>query len=402
MNLKLNVLVILTTISFYAKSQLIQYQILPNVTDVNINTFTNADQKHFVFLNNSVAKKNQLFVFLPGTGGNPANTQRIDSLAANLGYHSIGLMYPNEPAIGSLCNSSSDIECYTNTRLEIIDGTNRTTLVTVDRANCIENRIIKLLQYLHQQNPSENWSQFLDNGNIIWEKVVIAGHSQGGGHAGLIAKNHKVARVIFFAAPKDFSIYFSNPANWINSTNQTPSNRYFAFTHSSDELGCTFSQQQTIYTNLGMSQFGSAVNTDNTISPYNNSHILTSIRAVNSSLNAHSCVVVDNNVQLDINNIPIYRPVWVYMLNSDISTGMMKNDKTDNISIYPNPAVNLLTIKNAKQNSVVTIYDISGKQLIYSKLLNDQIDINVLPNGFYTIIMKSNNVEIVDKFIKLQ
>jgi len=401
MNVKLNVFLILITISFYAKAQLIQYQILPNVTDTNINTFTNADQQHFVFLNNSVSKKNQLFVILPGTNENPSEVQRIDSLAANLGYHSIGLMYPNNPAIGLLCNSSSDIECYTNTRLEIIDGTDRTTLVTVDRANCIENRIIKLLQYLQQQNPSENWSQFLDNGNIIWEKVVIAGQSQGGGHAGLIAKYHKVARVLFFASPKDFSIYFSNPANWIDSTNQTPASRYFAFTHSSDNFGCTFSQQQMIYTNLGMSQFGSAVNTDSTISPYNNSHILTSTITENSSADAHRCVVDDSYVKLDINNIPIYRPVWVYMLNSVIS-GMIENDKSDNISIYPNPAKNLLTIKNAKQNSFVTIYDISGKQMICSKLLNEQIDISELPNGFYTIIIKSNYVVIVDKFIKQQ
>jgi triacylglycerol esterase/lipase EstA (alpha/beta hydrolase family) len=355
--MKLSVFLTLSLIAFCAKAQLIQYQILPSVTDANINTFTDVDQKHMAFLNNSVSRKNQLFVFLPGTGGNPANAQRIDSLAANLGYHAIGLMYPNDPAIGSLCNSSSDIECYTNTRLEIIDGTDRTTLVTVDRANSIENRIVKLLQYLQQQNPSENWTQFLDHGNIIWEKVVIAGHSQGGGHAGLIAKYHEVVRVIFFAAPKDFSTYFSNPANWINTTNQTPANRYFAFTHSSDEFGCTFSQQQTVYASLGMTQFGSDVNIDNVISPYMNSHILTSTRAVSSSINAHSCVVVDNSVPLDVNDIPVYRPVWVYMLNSDISTGtitgMIKSNETDHVSIYPNPATNLLTIKNAKQNLLV-------------------------------------------------
>jgi len=400
MKLKIIIVVLYLVFGYSAKSQLVQYQILPNETDYNINTFTNADQKHIVYLNNSVSKKNQLFIFLPGTGGNPANTQRIDSVAANLGYHSIGLVYPNEPAIGSLCNSSTDIECYTNIRLEIIDGTDRTTLVTVDRVNSIENRIIKLLQYLQQQNPSENWSQFLDNGNIIWDKVVIAGHSQGGGHAGLIAKNHKVARVIFFAAPKDYSIYFSSPANWINSTNQTPATRYFAFTHSSDEFGCTFNQQQTIYANLGMSQFGSVVNVDNTNSPYNNSHILTSTRTVNSSLNAHNCVIVDNSVQLDINNIPYYRNAWVYMLNADISTEIVENKFIDNILIYPNPATNMLTIKNAKQNTIVIIYDLTGKQLINCRLQNEQIDISELSNGFYTLIIKSDNMETVNKFIK--
>jgi len=162
MKLKIIIVAIYLVWGFSIKAQLVQYQILPSATDVNINTFTNTDQKHIVFLNNSVSKKNQLFIFLPGTGGNPSNIQRIDSLAANLGYHSIGLMYPNEPAIGSLCASNSDIDCYTKTRMEVIDGTDRTTLITVDRANSIENRIIKLLHYLQLQNPAENWSQFLD------------------------------------------------------------------------------------------------------------------------------------------------------------------------------------------------------------------------------------------------
>ncbi len=284
--------------------------------------------------------------------------------------------------------------------MEIIDGTDRTTLVTVDRANCIENRIIKLLQYLQQQNSTENWSQFLDNGNIIWEKVVIAGHSQGGGHTGLIAKNHKVARVLLFAAPKDFSIYFSNPANWINSSTQTPSNRYFAFTHSSDEFGCTYAQQLTIYSNLGLSQLGSTVNVDIIISPYSNSRILTSTISVNSSLNAHSCVIVDNSVKLDINNVPIYRSVWIYMLNSDISTEIKKNEPLAHVLMYPNPAKEMLIIENANQNSFVMIYDITGKQLINRKLQNGQIDIRELTNGIYTIKIKTNTQEVITKFIK--
>jgi len=400
MKLKIIIVAIYLVWGFSIKAQLVQYQILPSATDVNINTFTNTDQKHIVFLNNSVSKKNKLFIFLPGTGGNPSNIQRIDSLAANLGYHSIGLMYPNEPAIGSLCASNSDIDCYTKTRMEVIDGTDRTTLITVDRANSIENRIIKLLHYLQLQNPAENWSQFLDNSNnIIWEKVVIAGHSQGGGHAGMIAKNHKVARVLMFGAPKDFHSYYSQPANWINSHNQTPANRYFVFTHSSDDFGCSFNQQIDMFTLFGLNQYGAMVNVDNIQPPYN-TRILTSTISVTTAFNAHSCVISDNVVKLDNNNIPIYRPVWLYMLNSEIPTEIFDTKEKDNILIYPNPATNLLTIKNAKANSIVTIYDLTGKQLINCKLQNEQINISELPNGFYTIKINSDNLETVTKFIK--
>jgi hypothetical protein len=47
-------------------------------------------------------------------------------------------------------------------RLEILDGTDRTPLVDVDRANSIENRLIKLLQYLDANRPGEGWGGFLD------------------------------------------------------------------------------------------------------------------------------------------------------------------------------------------------------------------------------------------------
>ncbi len=53
-------IVICFLFEFSAKSQLSNYQILPSATDVNINTFTAADQKHVVFLDKSATRKNQL------------------------------------------------------------------------------------------------------------------------------------------------------------------------------------------------------------------------------------------------------------------------------------------------------------------------------------------------------
>ena len=41
--------------------------------------------------------------------------------------------------------------------MEIIDGTDRTPKVTISRANSIENRVVKLLQYLDRAHPSEGW-----------------------------------------------------------------------------------------------------------------------------------------------------------------------------------------------------------------------------------------------------
>ena len=46
--------------------------------------------------------------------------------------------------------------------MEILDGRGESTVVDVDRANSIENRLIKALQHLAATYPGEGWAQFLD------------------------------------------------------------------------------------------------------------------------------------------------------------------------------------------------------------------------------------------------
>lgn len=146
-----------------AIAQLVTYHVSPHETDSLINTFTNTNQKHIVFFNSFAdTLKNQLFVFLPGLGDLPQDYQGIDSLAAKCGYHAIVLMYPNQPFISNICSESSDLHCYYKTRMEVIDGIDRTSAIDVNRANSIENRLIKLLHYLDDNHPSENWGQYLN------------------------------------------------------------------------------------------------------------------------------------------------------------------------------------------------------------------------------------------------
>jgi len=39
--------------------------------------------------------------------------------------------------------------------------------------------------------------------------IAVAGLSQGGSHSYMLAKNHEVARVLMFGAPKDYSFRFN-------------------------------------------------------------------------------------------------------------------------------------------------------------------------------------------------
>ena len=367
--------------SFKAEAQLSVHLILPSATDAAITTFTDpgSGQYHISAVNQGVTARNLLFVFLPGTNGAPIGYKRIDSLAADMGYHVIGLMYPNSPSVGSLCDYNSDSTCFDNVRREIVDGIDRSPLVTVDTTNCIEHRLRKLIQYLQLHYPAQNWGQYLDNTNHIkWDKIVISGHSQGGGHAGIIAKYYQVNRVVFFASPKDYSKYYNRQAAWYKGSHLTPATVYYGFSHIEDSTGSTFAEQFECYQLLGMANFGATVNADTTTSPYYYTHMLTSSLPTS---NAHGCVVVDGSDSLDINGIPIYKSVWTYMLGNTVISGI--NDKQGakhELIIWPNPSNNTINIECLNGYQIFTA---TGVLLKEQKGSSSQIDISDLPAGLY-------------------
>jgi hypothetical protein len=227
-------------------------QILPSDTDPGIKTF---NFPHTLFVNRDIVvehrgdlaqDRHELLVFIPGT--HETNTPRggrgpiaFCKLAANLGYHVVNLIYPDEiPA--SVC-ANDPPRAFENFRMAIIQG-GVTTHITVAKSESIENRLIKLLQHLKEIRPRENWGQFLNaDGTIKWESIAVAGQSQGGGHAALIGIKHQVERVICTGAPKDFNHRINAPAAWYHLEAATPKSRFFTFNHRQDETGSTSPKQ---------------------------------------------------------------------------------------------------------------------------------------------------------------
>lgn len=291
--------------------------IAPQTTDPQITTNLS---NHFVSINPGVAAKNQLFVFLPGTGGVAVNQLEINRTAADLGFHSINLNYPNDEAVNTLCAPGRDLDCYARVRLETKDGTDRTTLVNVNRPNSIENRLIKLLVHLHNQAPNANWGQFLiDDSAINWSKIVIAGHSQGGGHAAIIGRYHSVIRVVMFAA-MDFNGAANAPANWIALPNTTPNasapEKFWGFSHLRDDSVNFNLLSNRIWPAFGMPPFGLITNVDSQSPPFGNTHSLTTDLPCE---NAHGCIVVDTRLTRLPDGTPVYKPVWEYLLSNTAS-----------------------------------------------------------------------------------
>ena len=305
----------------------------PSATEPLITEF---DNRHYAYVDEAAtAKRNKLLVFLPGTGGTPYFYQELLQHAAGLGYHALGLMYPNERAVGTLCaiQDRRNPDCHRAVRLEIIDGTDRTTLVEIDRTNSIEHRLERALAYLHTGNASEGWGQFYhQDGSVVWDRIVICGHSQGGGHAALIAKQRLVDRCLIFAAA-DWFPFEDRPANWASEPSITPIHKVFIFAHLRDPL--VLWERVLPFARAGdFDRFGEPVSVDSADSArsFGYRHILTT--DVDAD-NLHNAVVVDAHTPRNpVSGEPVFLPVWSYMLLSETPALAFERQDETSVSLY--------------------------------------------------------------------
>lgn len=295
--------------------------IAPQATDAAIDWVPATNPQfnhHFVWLDPARESNGKLLVFLPGTGGRPRGYQRLEQEAARLGYHVIGLMYQNsfQNNLGVIeaCRSTPDPDCTGNTRLEVIDGVDHSSVVDVNQANSIDNRLTKLLLYLDAQYPDEGWSRFLDDGEPRWSQIAVAGHSQGAGHAALIGKIRHVYRVIMFGGPADDRVSGQSDA-WI-SIGKTPAAKYFELFHLRDHFGPGIRLALTAF---GLQRFGDPVTVETSEPPYGGTHVLvTDLEPQGGYVvpNPHLSEAVDAQTPLDPDGTPALRDAWRYLLGA--------------------------------------------------------------------------------------
>ena len=71
-----------------------------------------------------------------------------------------------------------------------------------------------------------------------------------------------------------------------------------------------------------------------------------------------------------------------------------------NLRIYPNPATHILYMEGDFLKASVSIFDITGKQLVSKPLLNNQLDISPLTKGLYFLKLSTPEGSVVRKFLK--
>ncbi len=275
--------------------------IQPNQTDAN---YASTNQSHYV-IRNTKTHLNKLLLFIGGSYSVPKDYNYVCDYGATIGLDVISLSYPNDVAAFSMSNST-DINGFNDFRDEICFGNQISSVVDVNVLNCITTRATKLLIYLKNTYPNENWGQYLTASNtVLWNKVIVSGHSQGSGHACYIAKRFLTDRVVMFSGPNDYSTNFNSPANWLSQSGLTPLSKHYSLLHTQDEI-VPFNYQVANLRGLGLlTATENPVLVDNLTAPYSNAH---SMSLNISALSFHNSTVGQNS------KLP---NIWTYMFTTN-------------------------------------------------------------------------------------
>lgn len=294
-----------------ASSGVITYQVQPTATATGLLGPSDPD---FVAVDDHVPSNGELFLFLPGTGGQPDCCQYLLETAAQTGFLAIGLTYDNTEAVGKICENNQ--MCYTDVRHDDFDGSTPSSDADITPADSIQSRLVDMLRYLAARHPSQGWSRFFAGSAPLWSKMVVAGHSQGGGDAAFIAKIRDVEGVVMLSSDVDSTA--TDPpvaATYLTTGHLTPLDRYVGFDHTRDPFN---DKIEADWSALDLQSFGPAVSVDGHAPPFGHSHeLLTSTNVPPGPapiLATHDSTAVDSQTPLCSNGSPAFVPVWRYMM----------------------------------------------------------------------------------------
>ncbi len=89
-----------------------------------------------------------------------------------------------------------------------------------------------------------------------------------------------------------------------------------------------------------------------------------------------------------------------YVIAFNSGTTAVENISLEEYSIYPNPVINYLSIDGLNENADVAIYDLTGKLIYNSELINSQIDVSNFQSGLYTMKIETAKGIVTKKFVK--
>lgn len=209
-------------------------------------------------LDTRVTPRGRLVVYLHGAGTpSTCGSDAHGEVLAAMGFHVFAPCYSSAYGVG---NCGADIE---GCRLEAFEGVDHHAFIDIGVPDSIEGRVVAGLTFLDVANPEGDWSYYLDGEAPRWDKIIISGISHGASSSGVIGIHRDVDRVVMLSGPLD-----SNQA-WLSKPPLTSIDRFFAFTHTSDEQ---HPGHLASFEAMGLP--GEPVDVDVVQAPFQNSHRL--------------------------------------------------------------------------------------------------------------------------------
>lgn len=209
-------------------------KVKPSDADLRVQAW---DSAHIVSYNPAI-KNNKILLWLTGTNG---STDQIPlgflKTAFEQGYRIISVSFISQPGVSQLCigdRLTEDVDCAAEFRRKRTYGDNSFSGIPDQEQDAIIPRLVKLLQYLAKNDLEGEWRQYLDQKGEkpVWNKIAIAGQSQGGGMAEYIAQHEWVYRIISFSGGWDYSdSRHKKIAGWYSQKFITPHENIFATYH---------------------------------------------------------------------------------------------------------------------------------------------------------------------------
>ena len=107
-----------------------------------------------------------------------------------------------------------------------------------------------------------------------------------------------------------------------------------------------------------------------------------------------------NNQQLNPCGTFSYGEVEDYAVSIIENTLAVKDTKSQQVQVYPNPAVDVLNITKVSDKATYSIYNMAGQAVNNGKVVNNKVQVSQLQKGVYIIVVDNNGDVTKVKFIK--
>lgn len=249
-----------------------------------------------VALRKDSAIDSPLLLFLPATGAATTRYTTFENAAVDDGFHVLALPYANRRTERSIC--MSDPLCYDQVRAEQFFGTPSRALPPRAAQASVQSTLVAALNAMQHKDPNGGWNNYVRAGSVRWPRIVLAGHSQGGGLAAYIAHQTAAKGVIMFSSPNDVYLKSKTVAHWLGQPSATPLEKYYGLLDTHDSYASsTTAAWRTMFGSITVAKSDGAKELTGRFFSTTATHFP-------EHLTPHFAVATDE----------AYEPVWDYML----------------------------------------------------------------------------------------